>query len=168
MASLTKAINKELFDRILPTYGNPRMAVPIWDNGQNMFLCDEYESDNGNRYYRGIRFCENIVIIEKVGLFHNWTYIDGIELYAFNGTCLELVQKRDYDKTYRKEEFIRKESEQMLCDFISAYLKMQNVVVPIEEIRERAQAIIDGCYKSFLDNDYNTRLTQILPQIEQQ
>lgn len=34
MASLTKAINKELFDRILPTYGNPRMAVPIWDNGQ--------------------------------------------------------------------------------------------------------------------------------------
>ena len=36
-----------------------------------------------------------------------------------------------------------------------------------EELEEKAKGIIDGCYKSFLDSDYNTRLTQILPQIEQ-
>ena len=29
MASLTKAINKDLFDKILPTFGNPRVHVPI-------------------------------------------------------------------------------------------------------------------------------------------
>ena len=27
--------------------------------------------------------------------------------------------------------------------------------------------IIEGCYKSFLDSDFNTRLTQIIPEIEQ-
>ena len=42
---------------------------------------------------------------------------------------------------------------------------------PINEVFEcseqRAKELIDGCYKSFLDSDFNTRLTQILPAIEQ-
>ena len=85
MATLTKAINKNLFDSILPSFGNPRVHIPVWDDSQKMFICDEYESGNGHRYYRGIRFCDRIVILEKVGLYHSWTYIDSIELYAFNG-----------------------------------------------------------------------------------
>ena len=91
MASLTKTINKDLFDSILPTFGNQRFHIPVWDEGQKMFLCEEYESASGNRYYKGVRFCDRIVVVEKVGLYHNWTYIDGIEVYAFNGTRLELV-----------------------------------------------------------------------------
>ena len=36
-----------------------------------------------------------------------------------------------------------------------------------EELLEKeVLGIIDGCYKSYLDRDFNTRLTQILPQIE--
>ena len=53
MATLTKAINQSLFDSILPTFGSPRVHIPVWDNGQKMFIFDEYESDNGNRHYRG-------------------------------------------------------------------------------------------------------------------
>lgn len=41
MASLTKAINKDLFDSILPTFGNQRVHIPVWDEGQKMFLCEE-------------------------------------------------------------------------------------------------------------------------------
>ena len=158
MASLTKAINKDLFDSILPTFGNQRVHIPVWDEGQKMFLCEEYES---------VRFCDRIVVVEKVGLYHNWTYIDGIEVYAFNGTRLELVQKRDYDKVHRNEEFIRKELETMVRNFFEGVLKAQRSCMPQEELEEKAKGIIDGCYKSFLDSDYNTRLTQILPQIEQ-
>ncbi len=167
MATLAKAISKDLFDSILPTFGSPRVHVPAWDNGQKMFICDEYESANGNRYYRGIRFCDRVVIVEKVGLYHNWTYIDGIELYAFNGKKLELIQKRDYDKVYRNEKFIRSESERMAKDYIAGILKAQRTSVPTEEVESQAKALIEGCYKSFLDHDYNTRLTQILPTIEQ-
>ena len=118
MATLTKAISKNLFDSILPTFGSPRVHVPAWDNGQKMFICDEYESETGNYYYRGIRFCDRIVIVEKVGLYHNWTYIDGIELYAFNGRKLELIQKKDYEKQFRKEEFVKKESEEMVKNYL--------------------------------------------------
>ena len=167
MATLTKAINKDLFDSILPTFGNPRVHVPVWDEGQKMFLCEEYESANGHRYYKGVRFCDRIVVVEKVGLYHSWTYIDGIEIYAFNGKRLELVQKKDYEKEFRNEEFIRKESEIMVRNYIEGVLKAQKSSMPQAELEEKSKAIIDGCYKSFLDSDFNTRLTQILPQIAQ-
>lgn len=168
MATLTKAISKNLLDSVLPTFGSPRVHVPAWDNSQKMFICDEYESANGNRYYRGIRFCNRVVIVEKVGLYHNWTYIDGIELYAFNGNKLELIQKQDYDKVFRKEEFIRAESERMVKDYLQGILKAQRASIPSTQLEKNAKELIDGCYKSFLDRDFNTRLTQILPEIEQQ
>lgn len=167
MATLTKAISKNLFDNILPTFGSPRVNIPAWDNGQKMFICDDYESANGNRYYRGIRFCDRVAIVEKVGLYHNWTYIDSIELYAFNGKKVELIQKRDYDKVHRNEAFVRAESEAMVKDFLAGILKAQRTSVPAEQLENQAKELIESCYKSFLDNDFNTRLTQILPAIEQ-
>ena len=167
MARLSKAINKSLFDSILPAYGSPRVHIPVWDNGQKMFIIDEYVSGGGHRYYRGVRFCDNVVIVEKVGLYHTWTYIDGLELYAFNGTKIELIQKCDYDKVFRDEEFIRHESEKMVKDYIRGMLKAQKASIPTEEIATKAKTLIEGCYKSFLDADFNTRLTQIIPAIEQ-
>ncbi len=167
MATMEKAICTDLFNNILPTFGNPRVHIPSWDNSQKMFICDEYESASGNRYYRGIRFCDRVAIVEKVGLYHNWTYIDGIELYAFNGNKVELIQKRDYEKVFRNEEFIRAESETMVKDYLSGVLKAQHTTMPANVVERQAKCLIDRSYKSFLDSDFNTRLTQILPAIEQ-
>ena len=167
MATLTKAINKNLFDSILPPFGSPRVHLPVWDEGQKMFICNEYESESGHRYYLGIRYCDRIVIVEKVGLYHNWTYIDGIELYAFNGQRMELIQKRDYEKEFRNEAFIRQESEQMVKDYLTGVMKTQRISIPAEQIAAQASDLVNGCYKSFLDRDFNTRLTQILPKLEQ-
>lgn len=167
MATLTKSISKNLFDNVLPKFGAPRVHGPIWDDGQKMFICDEVENAKGNRYYRGIRFCDRIVIVEKVGLFHNWTYIDGIELYAFNGKKPKLIQKRDYEKMHRNEQFIRAESVGMVRDYLNGMLKAKHAMVPAEEVELQASSLVDECYKSFLDSDFNTRLMQILPTIEQ-
>jgi len=46
-------------------------------------------------------------------------------------------------------------------------MKTQRICTPAEQIAEQAQTLISGCYKSFLDPDFNTRLTQILPKLEQ-
>lgn len=165
MATLSTAISKDLFNNILPTFRNPRVHIPSWDNGQKMFIFDEHGSSKGNMYYRGLRFCDRIAIVEKVGLFHNWTYIDSIELYAFNGKKIELIQKRDYEKAFRNEAFIKKESVEMVKDYISATLKMQRTTIPDEEIELQAKSLVENCYKSFLDKDFNTQLTQILPTL---
>ena len=166
MASLSKAISKDLLDSVLPTFGRERVHLPTWDNGQKMFIIDEYESASGNRYYRGVRFCDRVVIVEKVGLYHNWTYLDGLELYAFNGNKLELIQKRDYDKVHRNESFIKSETQTMIQDYLQGVIKSQKVSIPVAEIETQAKVLVEGCYKSFLDGDFNTRLTQIIPAIE--
>ena len=165
MATLAKAIGKDLIDNILPVYGNPRMKMPTWDDSQKMFICDEYESGNGHRYYSGIRFCDRVVIREKVGLYHTWTYIDSLELYAFNGKRLELIQKKDYDKVFRNEEFVRSESQRMVQDYLSGVLKVKRVSLPATELEAMSKDLVDGCYKSFLAADFNTRLTQIIPTL---
>ena len=167
MASLTKAINKDLFDKILPAFGCPRIQAPVWDEGQKMFLFDNYESASGNRYYKGIRFCDRIVIVEKVGLYYSWTYIDGIELYAFNGTKLELVQKKDYENAFWSEAFIRSETEAMVRNYINGMLKFQKSSMSKDQIEAYVQSTVDSCYKSFLDKDFNVKLTEIIPQLEQ-
>lgn len=166
MASLEKALTKDILDNLLPPFGTPRKIVPVWNEGEKMFIISNYESEKGNMYYEGIRFCENIVIKEKVGLCYTWTYIDSLEIYAFNGTRLELVQKRDYEKTFRNEEFIRHEAEQMICDFIAGYAKTQGLNVDLKQIKCEAKRYVDGSFKSFLDDDFNKHLTLILPQLE--
>lgn len=166
MASFEKALTKDLFDNLLPTYGTPRKSMPVWDESQKMFLFNNYESKSGNYYYEGIRFCDKVVIKEKVGLYHTWTYIDSIEIYVFNGTKLELVQKRDYDKTFRNEEFVRSEAEQMLCDYIKGSLKTQGMSGDETHIKNEVHRLVDGSYKSFLNADFNKQLTCILPQLK--
>ncbi len=46
-------------------------------------------------------------------------------------------------------------------------MKTQRICASVEQIGVQAQKLISGCYKSFLDPDFNTRLTQILPKLEQ-
>lgn len=167
MIMLTNAFNQNVLDRIMPPFGTKRMNIPVWDEGQKMFICGEYESATGHLYYRGVRFCERIVISEKVGLYHNWTYIDAIELYVFNGTRLELVQTRVYEKTFRDEATIRRDSEEMVKNYLNGVIKSQGLNMPSRQIEAQARELVEGCYKSFLDADYNNRLMQILPAIEQ-
>ena len=166
MASLTKAFNDDMLNKILPTFGNPRVNIPVWDESQKMFRFNEYESASGNLYYMGIRFGDRIAIVEKVGHYHTWTYIDSIELYAFNGTGVDLVQKRDYEKVFHDEKFIRSESEVMVRNYLEGMLKAQKSTMPQEQLEAQAKNFVDSAYKSFLDKDYNIRLTQIIPQLE--
>ena len=76
------------------------------------------------------------------------------------------MQKRDYEKTFRNEDFIRSEAEQMICDYISGCFKSQRLNINHEEIKCEAKRYVDGSFKSFLDPDFNKHLTRILPQLE--
>lgn len=167
--TLEAVMNGDIFAQILPAYGNPRVKLPVWDDEQRMFICDEYESANGHRYFKGIRFCENIVIIEKVGLYHTWTYIDSIEIYAFNGEKPELVQKKDYDKVFRNEEFVRTESIRMVAGYLKGVLKLQgNTVVSETQVEAHATQAVERSYASFLNSDYNMCLMKLLPVLEEE
>jgi hypothetical protein len=148
MASLTKAINKDLFDKILPTFGNPRVHVPVWDEGQKMFLCEEYESGNGHRYYKGVRFCDRIVIVEKVGLYHTWTYIDGIEVYAFNGTERVLIGKVDYNKAFYNADQIKMDTKAIIANYLEDSARIDGSLMDSTRAKQQANELLEKMYEN--------------------
>lgn len=165
MAQIT-GVSNSVFDKILPTYGNPGNDLPVWNEGQKMFISSEYESKSGNRYYKGIRFCENLAIVEIYGTYHTWTYINSVEIYTFAGKKTKLVGKKDFDKQFYNTEFIRTQTEEMLRDYMNGQLKLQGIQYPAVRLEEQAKDIVERSYKSFLDDDYSTRIQMMLPIIK--
>ena len=167
MANISCVTESNFLDSVLPTFGNKRVFSPVWDESQKMFICDEYESEKGHRYLIGVRFCDRIAIVEKIGVAYGWTYINALELYAFNGQSMQLIQKKDYGiKVFKDAELIRHDSEELVKSFIKGALKVNQCVMSDEKVTEQAQSLVGQCYKSFLDDDYNIRLTNIIPQLE--
>lgn len=168
MASFDNAIANNVFDSMLPPFGGHSNLGPVWDDGQKMFIFDDHTAASGNHYYRGVRFCDRLAIVEKVGLYHTWTYIDSIEVYVFDDRKVRLVQKRDYTKKYRDADTVRTESEQMVKSYLSGMVKMQGARVQDAQVEAHAKQIVADCYKSFLDSNYNERLLEVVSAVQKQ
>lgn len=167
---ITMTTNNNIFDTLLPAFGTSSQAsdMPIWDESQKMFISGQYTSAAGNVYYIGVRFCSHLVVRIKVGLWNSWTYLNGIELYRFGGMGLTLIQKKDsYDKKFYDEDFVRSECETMLGNYYRSQLKLQGQSLSDSEIEARAAVVVESCYKSFLDADFDNRLTKVLPLLKQ-
>lgn len=163
MASI-KTITNNPFDSILCPFGEKRSdQMPIWNEGQKMFITDEYESAAGHRYYSGIRFCERLAIVEKIGNYHTWTYIDEIEIYSFDGEERKLMGSRKYNKKFYDAEFIKKETKEMVEEVVKAQSKLGQLQVNEESIKNFADSIVERSYTSLLDESYYTLIRNMLP-----
>ena len=156
-------ISNSLFDSILPTFGNTGNNLPVWNEGQKMFISSEYESAAGNRYYKGIRFCEQLAIVETVGLYHTWTYIDGIEIYSFDGRKPKLIGKRQFEKEFYNSEFIKSQTEQMVKEYLQGQLKLQGTFVPALSIEKEAKSVVERSYLSFLSDEFGCKMKDMIP-----
>ena len=96
MANIS-GVGNNFLDSILPTYGKPRVKTPIWNESQHMFITDQYTSPAGNTYYLGVRISDRFVTILHIGLYHNWTYINEVEVYAFDEHERTLIGKTTID-----------------------------------------------------------------------
>lgn len=157
---------QSFLDCILPVYGNARCKVPVWDEGDKMFISDEYESEAGNRYYKGLRFSSHIAIVEKVGLFHNWKYIDSIEVYSYNCDSRQLIGTRTFDNQFYDKNIIRAAAEQIVLDYIKAQIKICGASIAADKTAVAAKEFVTGAYVSFLSDEYNIALFQLLPILQ--
>ena len=162
MARISGA-GSNVLDSILPTYGNPRTNAPIWNESQRMFITDQHTSASGNTYYLGVRFSDRFVTILHIGLFHNWTYINEIEIYAFNEKERTLIGKTTLD-VYYNEELIRTTIEKMLKEYLEGQLLLNGVKVDKPQLETQVKELVDNSYMSMLD-DANTinRLEAVKP-----
>lgn len=159
------SVQNIVIDSILPVYGDnqPRKVMPVWDEGQKMFIMSEYESAAGNRYIQGLRFSNRLAVVEEVGLYHTWKYIDGLKVYSWNGTSKRLIGSRKYVRHFYDADFIRQELEDIVKSHIEGQLKLQQQPVDKDAIMAQAHALTNMCYISFLSDDFETNLHELIP-----
>lgn len=160
------SISNGFFDSILPTYGTQRTNTPVWNESLKMFITDEYESANGNRYYNGIRISNRIVIVEHVGMFHSFTYLDGMDIYMFDGEERKLIAQEKYDRQFYDVGFVRERSKQALRNYARSQAAMIGTAITEEVIEAEVNAIVDNSYQSLLDDDKLQKLHAIVPILQ--
>lgn len=162
MANISGITNNPL-DSILPTYGNPRTKSPIWNESQHMFITEQYTSAAGNTYYLGVRFSERFVTILHIGLYHNWTYINEVEVYAFDNNDRVLVGKSKIDQFYN-EDLVRTTTEKLLQDYIEGQMKLNGREFNQNELRKQVKKLVDQSYFSLTEStNLSKRLEAVKP-----
>ena len=131
-----------------------------------MFISDEYQSAKGNWYYKGLRFSDRLAIVEKVGLFHSFKYIDEIEVYTFNEKSRTLIGSYKFEKTFYDKDLIQNKAKEMVSDYIISQMKLQNLPVRRDSIVSEVDKIIGATYVSLLSDDYNINLQNLLPVLQ--
>lgn len=166
-----KDITGNPLDKLLPKYGQPASRdLLIWDEGQQMFITDQYISQAGHTYYLGVRVSENLVTVLHFGLYHSWTYINDVDVYAFNGKEKTLIGRQSLD-TFYKDELVRETVE----GIVKSYLKSQTVLQGLcgatmdEQIEQKAKDAVIGTYRSLLNDPIvQKRLADIRPIVLQE
>ena len=131
-----------------------------------MFISDEYQSAKGNWYYKGLRFSDRLAIVEKVGLFHNWKHIDEIDVYTFNQKSRTLIGSHKFEKTFYDKDLIQNKVKEMVSDYITSQMKLQNLPVRRDSIVSEVDKIVGATYVSLLSDDYNINLQNLLPVLQ--
>lgn len=142
-------------DKIMPTFGNHRENIPIYSDSQKMFVSAHYTSAAGNMYFKGLRFTDRIVMIEKVGLYKNFTYIDSIELFAFDGGNKVLIGKVDYEKTFYNADRIKEDAKTILSSYIENSAKLAGEFIDSRYAIDRAAQMVEVMY----DNPLRTAIS---------
>ena len=149
-------VSNNILDSILPTYGNPRTNTPIWNESQHMFITDQYTSAAGNTYYLGVRFSDRFVTILHIGLYHNWTYINEVEIYAFDEHERKLVGKTTLDQYYN-EDLIRSTTERLLKNYVEGQMKLNGCTIDQKQLDGQVKDLVDMSYHSLLDDENTSR-----------
>lgn len=158
-----ESMTNNLLDSILPVYGQPRENTPIWNESQHMFIINEYESAAGHRYYDGVRISNRIVIVEHIGLYHSFQYIDGIDMYLFDSNDKKLMGQKKYDKQFYNIEFIRQETKNMLSNYIRTQAAFRNTPITESVLENEVNQLINNSYQSLTSEESLARLAALRP-----
>lgn len=135
-------------DKILPQFGNPRENIPIYNDSQKMFMSAHYTSAAGNMYYKGIRFTDRLVMVEKVGLYKNFSYIDSVEIYAFDGEDKILVGKYEPQKEFYDAIKIKEVARTILISYIQNSAKLVGSIINPSTIEQQAEQLLQAMYEN--------------------
>ena len=128
----------------------PQLACNVtYNHVAKMLLTPGYVSAAGNMYQEGVRLSKRLAVKYSIG--HGWahTFMNGIQLFAWDGTGLRVVAHRCYSNFWWCEEDIRRE----VISVVTSYLRTQALIQGIHgiedsDIRRLARELVDETQKT--------------------
>lgn len=138
-----------------PTFGSScaKKDSPRWLPSMGIFVTSEYSSDAGHRYMKGIRFSENLVVSFTFSFWNSWTYLNEIELYRFNGSGIELMDRRKFEKQFYDEGFLKQEVHNMVRGILESSLRVNGQVADVNLMDDQITQLVEGTYRPLGEYD---------------
>lgn len=117
-----------------------------YNAAKNVFLSQGYTSAAGNMYYKAIRLSNRLVVYYDLGQGYIHTFLNGIKLFAFDGTKATLIAQRNWggcDYRIFNEQFAKEQSILMLKGFLEGQLRLQGTHVSDQELACFARSMVE-------------------------
>ena len=112
----------------------------------NIFLTNGYTSAAGNTYYQGIRVSDRIAVKYNIGQGYWHTFLNGIEVYGYDGSKARLIGSRCYSCYFFSESNAKKEAVEIVLDYMRSQVKLLGASVNYKQLEEFSEKIVDGAY----------------------
>lgn len=140
---MTTTSISQVVEKALPALSG---ASVTYNARSNIFLTNGYTSAAGNTYYQGIRVSDRIAIKFNLGQGYFYTFLNGIEVYGFDGDKAKIIGSRAYYCYVFNENNAKKEAVSIVLDFLQGQAKMLDSSVDNAQLAAFSAQVVDGAY----------------------
>lgn len=128
-----------LVEKSLPAMSGSKVS---YNSKNNIFLTSGYTSAAGNTYYQGIRLSDRIVVKYDLGQGYMYLFLNGIQIYGFNGTGTTLLASRAFHCTCFSENFAKRQCVDMVMSYLKGQMKLAGTSVSESQLSQFADSLV--------------------------
>ena len=113
----------------------------------NIFLTNGYTSAAGNTYYQGIRLSDRIIVKYSIGEGYAHTFLNGVEVYGYNGRDKKLIGSRSFNCYFFSEYGAKKEAIGIVVDYMKSQTKLLGASVENKQLEQFSESLVEDTYK---------------------
>lgn len=134
-----------LVEKSLPAMSGSKVS---YNSKNNIFLTSGYTSAAGNTYYQGIRLSDRIVVKYNLGQGYKYLFLNGIQIYGFNGTGTTLLASRAFLCTCFDESLAKRQCVDMVMSYLKGQMKLAGTSVSESQLSQFADSLVGEAMKN--------------------
>ena len=134
-----------LVEKALPAMSGSKVS---YNSSKNLYETSGYTSAAGNTYYQGIRLSDRIIVKYDLGQGYLYLFLNGIQIYGYNGTEKTLLASRAFQCTGFTESFAQRQCVDMLKNYLVSQTKMLGTQVSDLQLTNFANTLVADVMKN--------------------
>jgi hypothetical protein len=125
-----------------------------YNASNNVYLTNGWTSAAGNFYYQGIRLSERIIIRCDIGQGYAYTFLNGVNVYAYDGHNTKLIGTRSWGGCANWvcycEQRVKEAAMSIVKDYLRSQMKLMAATASDRQIDDFSTQIVEATYQKRL------------------